>query len=106
VLNFGDSDVLSSQNVSTEFTLATGFNNGWASIGFADDDQTSVWSSANTLVTNAGRRLDSTDGDVYHGLPAIGYRATRLLNGNVGVGAAYAVSDEHAYDRYVSGTAD
>ena len=104
VINFGDSDVLSSVNVDTDFTLATGFNNGWASIGFADDDATSVYNSAGALVTNTGRRLDSVNGDVYHGLPAIGYRATRLLNGTVGVGAAYAVSDEHAYDRMVSGT--
>ena len=38
----------------------------------------------------------------YKGLPVIGFAATRLANGNVGVGAAYANTIPHRYVRSIS----
>jgi hypothetical protein len=88
VLNFGDSDVLSAQS-GTGIDIADGFNNGWARITFSDSNFYN----------------DSASGQ-YEGLPAIGFAATRLLNNNVGVGAAYAATNDHRAIRVISGASE
>jgi hypothetical protein len=89
VVNIGSaSDVVGSDNVDVSMDVS--FNNGWVNIQFNE----------------IGHVLSNAAGTVhYQGLPAIGFRATRLGNENVGVGAAYAVGDEHAYDRVITTTA-
>jgi len=87
VINFEGSNTLSSENVDTEFNLADGFVSGWAAFGFLEIEH--------ELVALSGR--------TYEGLPAIGFRATRLMNSNVGVGAAYGVSEQHKYERTIWG---
>jgi hypothetical protein len=85
VVNMGNSDVLGSVNVDTD--LAVKFNNGWVHMQFNEIEH---------VLPNDGGTVN------YQGLPAIGFRATRLGNENVGVGAAYSVSDEHSYDRVIT----
>ena len=92
VINFGASDVLASENVDVDFTLVSGFNSGWASIAFP----------AETTIGEEAHYMDSLGGTRFEGLPMVGFRATRILNSNVGVGAAYAVSDEHKYRRIIT----
>lgn len=87
VLNFGDSDVFSAQDPKN-IDVADGFNNGWARITFSDNNFLSDG------VTNT-----------YEGLPAIGFAASRLTNNNVGVGAAYAATNDHRAIRVISGVA-
>jgi hypothetical protein len=84
VVAFGDSPVVA--NTVTPFDLATGYKNGWAAFGF---------NGANMTLTGSD--------DTFTGLPAIGFRATRLGNSNVGIGASYETAVEHKYDRMISG---
>lgn len=86
VVNFEDSNVLSSELVDTSFSVAP-FTSGWAAFGFIEVEH--------ELVAPSGR--------TYEGLPSIGFRATKLMNANVGVGAAYGVSEQHKYERVVWG---
>ena len=86
VLNWNESDMFSSTLVAD--TITTPFRNGWATLKFDGRNNKMVAPSGNT----------------YYGLPAIGFKATRLLNSNVGVGAAYNTSSEHRYARIISGS--
>ena len=92
VVTFGGSNTLSAENTVKNFSLADGYTSGWASIGMYDP------SAPTEHVMNA------VSGNVYQGLPVIGFKATKLGNSNVGVGAAYAVSEPHKYARVVSGS--
>lgn len=92
VVTFGSSNALSAENTVKNFTLADGFNSGWASIGMYDPS-----SPTEHILTAAS-------GNVYEGLPVIGFKATKLGNSNVGIGASYAVSEPHKYARVVSGS--
>ena len=92
VVTFGGSMALSAENTVKNFSLADGFNSGWASIGMYDP------SSPNEHIMTAA------SGNVYEGLPVIGFKATKLGNSNVGIGASYAVSEPHKYARVVSGS--
>lgn len=85
VLNYNKSDLFRSTNVAME--ISTPFKNGWNTIGF----------------DGVAHKMQNPR-HTYYGLPAIGFKATRLLNSNVGVGAAYGVSSEHKYNRVISGT--
>lgn len=82
VLNFGDSDVLGSK-LATKYTQP--FVSGWSAFEFDQPSQEMV-GSVNT----------------YKGLPIIGFKATKLGNTNVGVGASYASSSEFKYGRAIS----
>lgn len=77
VINFGESDVFGSA-IGTTFPIEDGFKNGWGLITFSD---------YNFLVNTAGQG--------FSGLPAVGFAATRILNNEVGVGAAYAATNSH-----------
>lgn len=88
VVNIGNSDVLASENVDVD--MAVSFDNGWINMGFNE--------AGHVLSNGAGTNH-------YQGLPAIGFRATRLGNANVGVGAAYSVGEEHGYNRIITTTA-
>jgi hypothetical protein len=85
VLTFGDSDVFSAQDPKN-IDIADGFNNGWARITFSDNNFFG----------------DPATG-IYEGLPAIGFAASRLTNNGVGVGAAYAATNDHRAIRVISG---
>jgi len=87
VVNFGDSDALSSVNVDQDFSIDSSFLNGWAAFGFLE----------------ATQEMTSVQGRTHYGLPTVGFRATRLMNANVGVGAAYAAGDGHRYEHIVAG---
>mgnify|MGYP000172442425 CR=1 FL=1 len=82
VLNWNSSDMLRSQLVAHEITSP--YKNGWATLTFTGD---------NAKMHN--RR------NTYYGLPAIGFAASRVANANVGVGAAYGISNEFQYARSV-----
>ena len=82
VLNFGSSDVFGSK-LATKYTQP--FKSGWSAFGF-DQSTQSMTGSAST----------------YKGLPIIGFKATKLGNANVGVGASYASSTEFKYKRSIS----
>jgi hypothetical protein len=84
VVTFGSTT--SDANTVTNFPLATGFTSGWSAFGF-----------------NAATMTLTGSATTFSGLPAIGFRATKLGNSNVGVGASYQTSVEHKYDRLVSG---
>lgn len=91
VVNIGSgSDVLGSDML--DVTMDVSYNNGWINMRFNE---------AGHVMNNGG-----AGNPYYQGLPAIGFRASRLGNTNVGVGAAYAVGDEHAYDRVLTVAAD
>lgn len=83
ILNFGTSDTLSAGQTSQSFQ--TPFNNGWAMIGFRDFNH----------------KMVSNNGTAHYGLPVIGFKATKLGNSNVGIGASYAVSDGFKYARRI-----
>jgi hypothetical protein len=85
VLNYNESDIFRSTLVATE--ISTPFNNGWNRISFEGQ----------------AHRMRTPE-HLYEGLPVIGFKATRLMNSRVGVGAAYAVSSEHKYNRVISGS--
>jgi hypothetical protein len=85
VINFRESDFLGSENVT--INVETPFKNGWMAMEFA----------------SAGNRMISKR-NTYYGLPVIGFKATLRGNSNVGIGAAYATSSEHRYNRVVSAT--
>jgi len=79
VLNFNDSDVLSS-NLAKTVNVPSGFDAGWMDLVFASDVEPDGLGD-NWMVSN--------DGDVYLGLPTLGFRTTVIFNENVGIGAAY-----------------
>ncbi len=85
---------LSAENTVKNFSLADGFTAGWASIGMYDPSAP----TQHIIVAAAPSNR------VYEGLPVIGFKATKLGNGNVGIGASYAVSEPHKYNRVVSGS--
>jgi hypothetical protein len=92
VVNFGGSNAVGAINTVKDLQLATGYTKGWAAFGFTDPDMA---------------MQGDNQGHTYSGLPAIGFRVTKLSNGNVGAaGAYYAVGVEHKYDRVVSGIPD
>lgn len=72
------------------------FNNGWAKINLGP-----AFDSSGKQVTS-DRELVSNSGNVFTGLPVVGFMATILTNENVGVGAAYASTAEHRYMRSIS----
>ena len=80
VLNFNDSDVLNS-NLAKTITVPENFTAGWMDLVFASDIDGDLLGD-NWMV--------SLDGDVYLGLPTLGFRTTVIFNDNVGIGAAYA----------------
>jgi hypothetical protein len=92
VVDLGDSDVFTA--INTRLDINTPFNNGWMRMSFPGDP------------LDAGvHRQVSNEGHTYYGLPVIGFRATKLGNSGVGIGATYAVGHEHKYDRVISGSA-
>ena len=87
VINFGDSDVLSASYVDVPIGTNT-YTSGWATFAF----------------NAAGHNLiGDFSGNTYFGLPAIGFRTTRLANGDV-VGGNYEMSVAHTYNRVVTDT--
>ena len=88
MVQFGGSDTLSAQNTVLTYTNLPG-NNGWMNLSMTADP-------LHAMVADSG--------NVYVGLPVVGFRATVLGNANVGVGASYAYSTDHSYHRTISGT--
>lgn len=69
VFSIGNSKVLGGEFVRTQLNLDSSFQTGWLNIA----------------LTGAGRELEDNGGDVTHnGLPAIGFAATAIQNGDVG----------------------
>jgi hypothetical protein len=68
VITFNDTDALHSQNKLNVPTQ--GFENGWMRLSFNADTQ----------------YLTSVDGDVYHGLPVIGFAVENYVNGTLSGG--------------------
>ena len=89
VINFGDSDVLSSTYV--DVSVSSDFNSGWSKISFDGNA---------ALLVDQMMAADS--GNEYWGLPVIGFRTTRLANADV-VGGNYEMSAPHAYTRMITG---
>ena len=77
------------------FALADGYASGWASM-----DLSRFITPENPL--GVPNELATEGTAVYTGLPVIGFAATRLANGNVGVGAAYANTIPHRYVRSIA----
>lgn len=69
VFSVGNSRVVGGEFVRTQLNLDSSFQTGWLNIA----------------LTAAGRTLEDDNGDVTHnGLPAIGFAATAIQNGDVG----------------------
>lgn len=69
VFSIGDSKVIGGEFVRTQLNLDSSFQTGWLNIN----------------LTGTGRQLQDDNGDVTHnGLPAIGFAATAIQNGDVG----------------------
>lgn len=69
VFSIGNSKVLGGEFVRTQLNLDSSFQTGWMNIA----------------LTGAGRELEDNAGNVTHnGLPAIGFAATAIQNGDVG----------------------
>lgn len=81
IVNFEGGDPLSSGDTSIDFP--TPFKNGWGMVGFGQPQH----------------KMEAQN--IHYGLPAIGFRATKLGNSNVGIGATYAVSSEFKYARRI-----
>ena len=86
VINFGESNVLSAEYSDVHLPVPDTFISGWARITFND---------ARHQITNLG------SGNVYHGLPAIGFRTTRIANDNV-VGGNYEMSTKHNIEAMIT----
>jgi hypothetical protein len=90
VIQFGaNSNVLSSANTTLRYTNLPGVA-GWVKVGFvAGTDTNNNGILDHTMVGNS----------TYVGLPVIGFSVSMLGNSGVGVGASYAASNEHVYER-------
>lgn len=96
---------------SLEQELDVAFSSGWARFSFDSGNQrlySTMQDRANNPVDGINNRAwGSIDADVanidgtFFGLPAIGFKATRYGNANVGVGAAYSASAPHTYERNI-----
>lgn len=104
VITFSNSDVLNSSNV--KFNFNTPFNDGWATIGFAAASGGTLARPGATVTPadGLGHRLADTTGDVYLGLPVVGFSAQKFVNGSVGgVLSNYGGSQIHKYVRSITG---
>lgn len=91
VLSFNGSNVLSAPEVrnGTNFNLENGFDNGWARINFVD--------AATRPALDAG-------GNLFAGLPVIGFGVQKYVNGDVdGLLSNYVGNVTHKATRSVSG---
>lgn len=90
VITFDNTDALGSVGLRLNVNVPTSFpvKNGWMRLTFSDP----------------GHTLTSTDGDIYGGLPTIGFAVENFVNGNVtaGVLANYGVSFDHRFTRSIS----
>jgi hypothetical protein len=87
VITFNDTDVLNSQNLRLNVPTQ-GFENGWMRLSFSESSQT----------------MTSFDGDVYHGLPTIGFAVENYVNGTLSGGAVlsnYGVLFNHRATRSI-----
>ena len=85
VINFGDSDVLASTYLDVPITA--GYTSGWATFQFS--------------AAGPGHQLtNAVSANQYDGLPVIGFRTTRLANGDV-VGGNYEMSTSHSFNRVI-----
>lgn len=93
ILNFNGKGVLGgSTRITKDTTLATGFSNGWAKLGFTNAQQY----LGDTAF--AGTNAVPTAGVVVNGLPVIGFAIQKYVNGsNAGTLANYAGSIGHHY---------
>jgi hypothetical protein len=85
VINFNGVSAFGAENTNIDVDVDT-FRNGWMVIGFSEYNQ-ALTGSTNT----------------YKGLPVIGFKASKLGNKNVGVGASYASASAFKYSRLISG---
>ncbi len=90
--NVDPSPVLGSRLIATGFALNPAFKAGWAWLDFDDPDTELHAMRASTSIGGAG-----ASGKVFHGLPAIGFWATNLVNNNVadGVMSNYSGTAPH-----------
>lgn len=104
IINFGDSDVLGSDNLAVGLPLADDFVNGWAMIDF----EQAVPFGGNPALYNAreiiGNDDDGAAGDtnVFTGLPVVGFAVQKYLNGTLEGGsvlANYTAVTDHKYTR-------
>lgn len=88
--NVEPSPVLGSRLIATGFALNPAFKTGWAWLDF-DDPDTERHAMRASMATDTGA------GKVFHGLPAIGFWATNLVNNNVadGVMSNYSGTAPH-----------
>ncbi|PZQ19592.1 MAG: hypothetical protein DI564_02495 [Rhodanobacter denitrificans] len=89
--NAEESAVLGSRLVAQGFALDRAFSAGWARLDLNPEEQPHAM-RASTSIGGAG-----SSGKVFHGLPAIGFWATNLVNNNVadGVMSNYSAALSH-----------
>lgn len=87
VLTFNDSDVLAGSSRVNQ-NLNVDYDNGWLELGF----------------TGTGRTLTSDEGDVYNGLPTVGFAVQKYVNGTLpgGVLSNYAGVVQHKNRRLIT----
>tara|TARA_R110002094_G_scaffold45963_2_gene57862 strand:+ start:907 stop:2352 length:1446 start_codon:yes stop_codon:yes gene_type:complete len=87
VLTFNESDVLAPSS-RVKQNLAVDYDNGWLELGF----------------TGVGRTLTSDEGDVYNGLPTVGFAVQKYVNGTLdnGVLSNYAGVVQHKNRRLIT----
>jgi len=92
VITFDNTDALGSVGLRLNVNVPASFpeKNGWMRLTLSQPLD--------------GHTLTSTDGDVYGGLPTIGFAVENFVNGNVtaGVLANYGVSFDHRFTRSIS----
>ncbi|MDP2827026.1 MAG: hypothetical protein Q8O37_00305 [Sulfuricellaceae bacterium] len=92
VITFNNSNVLSSVN-GVNVPIAAGFQNGWLRASFG-------------LTSSLGetQTITSVDGNVYIGLPTVGFMVQDFVNGNVGgVLSNYGGNFNHKYTTMIDG---
>jgi len=89
-MNVEPSPVLGSRLIATGFALNPAFKAGWAWLDFDDPD-------TERHAMRASMATGGSAGKVFHGLPAIGFWATNLVNNNVadGVMSNYSGTAPH-----------
>jgi hypothetical protein len=90
VLTFNNSNVLAGSSRVSQ-NLNVDYDNGWLELGF----------------TGTGRTLTSNDGDVYQGLPTVGFAVQKYVNGTLQGGSVlsnYAGLVQHKNRRLVTGS--